>query len=250
MKIISERLFSLFSLEANIETTTEKPSKIYLANPLDLVSAQNHQVVTNQHGPLKHLPLSKLSEVAQVNRSISAALADIDEQDLSDLIGNEIVFDAQALEDVALRTPIVRLVDVILNDAYSKRATDIHFDPTESGVRIRFRIDGILYDQPSPPKYLYPAIVSRIKIVAGMDIAEKRLPQDGRIRTEINNRIIDIRVATVPSVYGESISLRLLDKWSRVLSLHELGLSQKNSEVLSKALSHTNGIILATGPTY
>lgn len=154
-----------------------------------------------------------------------------------------------ALEDVAQKTPVVKLVDAIINEAYTKRASDIHFDPTEEGVNIRFRIDGILYPQSYPPKYLYSAIISRIKILAGLNIAEKRLPQDGRIRTNIQDHALDIRVATVPSIHGESMSLRLLDKSDQVLTLTQLGLSEYNLEIINQVFTQTNGIILTTGPT-
>jgi type II secretion system protein E len=146
---------------------------------------------------------------------------------------------------------VIKFVNQIIWEAYKDRATDIHFEPAEDELRIRYRIDGILHQAPMPPqlKRFQAAIISRIKVMAGMDIAEKRLPQDGRINVRIKGEEIDIRVSTVPTVYGESVSLRLLTRGKIFLSLDKLGLSPKDEAIVRELIQRPHGIFLVTGPT-
>jgi len=145
--------------------------------------------------------------------------------------------------------PIIRLVNSLLFQAVKDRASDIHIEPFERDLTVRFRIDGVLYDILSPPKRFQPVIISRVKIMAGLNIAEKRLPQDGRIRIRLAGKDVDIRVSVVPTAYGERVVMRLLDKTSTVLHLEELGLQGAKHESVSKLIRQSHGIILVTGPT-
>lgn len=145
--------------------------------------------------------------------------------------------------------PIIRFVNSLLYQAIRQRATDIHIEPYERELVVRFRIDGLLYDIVSPPKKFHPSISSRIKIMAGLNIAEKRLPQDGRIRIKIASRDIDIRVSIIPTIHGERIVMRLLDKSRVLLKLEELGMWPDTLQMMLKLISFSNGIILVTGPT-
>ena len=155
---------------------------------------------------------------------------------------------ADLLEDVG-DAPIIRLVNQVISRSVRARASDIHIEAYPDHVQIRYRIDGLLYDLAAPPRHIQPALISRIKIMAGMNIAEKRLPQDGRMDVRIGNQRIDIRVSTIPTSFGERIVLRLLNKSSSLLHLNELGLSEDHLHHLQEAIQSPHGIFLVTGPT-
>ncbi|HEU5070828.1 MAG TPA: ATPase, T2SS/T4P/T4SS family [Verrucomicrobiae bacterium] len=146
---------------------------------------------------------------------------------------------------------VIKFVNQIIWEAFKDRATDIHFEPQEDELRIRYRIDGILHQTPMPPqlKRFQAALISRIKVMSGMNIAEKRLPQDGRINVRIKGEELDIRVSTVPTVYGESVSLRLLTRGKIFLSLDKLGFAPKDESAIRELIVKPHGIILITGPT-
>ena len=145
--------------------------------------------------------------------------------------------------------PVIRIVNSVLVEALKRSASDIHIEPTEKTLRLRYRVDGDLYEVPSPPKNLQPAIISRIKIMSEMDIAERRLPQDGRINIKALGKEVDIRVSLLPLIHGEKIVMRILDKANLVSSVSELGLDQNAYESMVYAISQPHGIILVTGPT-
>lgn len=145
--------------------------------------------------------------------------------------------------------PIIRYVNAIIFKANSERASDVHIEPFEEKLKVRFRIDGVLYDIATEDKSFQAAIVSRIKVMAGLNIAERRLPQDGRIGLKIAGRDVDIRVSTIPTQFGERVVMRLLDKTATVLDLEQLGIVGGNLAVVEQLIQRPNGIILVTGPT-
>lgn len=153
------------------------------------------------------------------------------------------------LLQVTENAPITQLINLVLLEAIKDGASDIHVEPFESRLRIRFRIDGMLYEQTSPPKHLEPALISRLKVMAHMDIAEKRLPQDGVARVRIGEREIDIRVSTIPVAEGERVVLRLLNRNTTVLPLAGLGLSSGMLSAIDSLLQEPNGIVIVSGPT-
>lgn len=155
---------------------------------------------------------------------------------------------ADLLDDVS-DAPIIRLVNQVISQSIRARASDIHIEPYPDSLKIRYRIDGLLYDLTTPPKWIQPSLTSRIKIMAKMNIAEKRLPQDGRMDVRIGDQQIDIRVSTIPTSFGERIVLRLLNKTSSLLHLNELGLSADHSDRLNQLIQSPYGIFLVTGPT-
>ncbi|MDO8477780.1 MAG: type II secretion system ATPase GspE [Candidatus Rokubacteria bacterium] len=157
--------------------------------------------------------------------------------------------DVNQLRDMAFEAPVVRLVSLLIDEAVAAEASDIHVEPFEEQLRIRYRIDGLLYDRESPPRRLQAALTSRIKLMAEMNIAERRLPQDGRIRVTAGDRRVDIRVSTVPTVHGESLVLRLLDRSSVFLPFHRLGFSPKVAETFNSLIRRPHGILLVSGPT-
>ncbi len=157
--------------------------------------------------------------------------------------------DVHRLQDLAREAPVIRLVNQIFADAVEARASDIHIEPFRDELRLRYRVDGALRHLPAPPARLARAIASRIKILARLNIAERRLPQDGRARFAVGGRQIDLRVATMPTIHGESISIRLLEDMGEAPSFASLGLSTGAEETLRKALAAPHGMVLATGPT-
>ena len=167
----------------------------------------------------------------------------------ADLDGDDPDDDAERLKDLASGAPVIRLVNFLIRNAAEVRASDIHIEPFHNRIRVRYRIDGVLHDRESPPVQLRAAMVSRIKIMARLNIAERRLPQDGRINLVVQGREIDIRVSTIPTMHGESVVLRLLDGSNGVLSLSELGFASANEAACLDLLRRPNGIVLVTGPT-
>ena len=157
--------------------------------------------------------------------------------------------DVNHLRDMAFEAPVVRLVNLLIENAIDAEASDIHVEPFEDTLRVRYRIDGVLFDQEAPPRRLQAAVTSRIKLMAEMNIAERRLPQDGRIRVTLRGRRVDIRVSTIPTVHGESIVMRLLDRASVFLALEKLGFAPQMLQHFEALIKRPHGIVLVTGPT-
>ena len=161
---------------------------------------------------------------------------------------SEIEETADLLDDTS-DAPIIKLVNHIISQSIKARASDIHFEPYQNSFTVRYRVDGILYDLLTPPKWIQPALISRVKVMAKMNIAEKRLPQDGRFEVKIGDQDIDVRVSTIPTAFGERLVLRLLNKSGSLLELQDLGLTPARLKLLKRLVSNPNGIILNTGPT-
>jgi general secretion pathway protein E len=161
---------------------------------------------------------------------------------------SEIEETADLLDDTS-DAPIIKLVNHIISQSIKARASDIHFEPYQNSFTVRYRVDGILYDLLTPPKWIQPALISRIKVMAKMNIAEKRLPQDGRFEVKIGDQDIDVRVSTIPTAFGERLVLRLLNKSGSLLELQDLGLSPGRLQLLQRLVTSPNGIMLNTGPT-
>jgi general secretion pathway protein E len=157
--------------------------------------------------------------------------------------------DVNHLRDMAFEAPVIRLVNLLIENAIAAEASDIHIEPFEDTLRVRYRLDGILFDQESPPRRLRDAVTSRIKLMAEMNIAERRLPQDGRIRVSLQGRRVDIRVSTIPTVHGESIVMRLLDRQSVFLPLERLGFAAETLAHFEALITRPHGVFLVTGPT-
>ena len=157
--------------------------------------------------------------------------------------------DIEHLRDLALGAPVIRFVNQLLLDGLNARATDIHIEPFRGRLNIRFRIDGMLTEGRSVPAHMARAVVSRVKILSGLDIAERRLPQDGRARIKIDARSLDLRIATMPTIHGEAVAIRLLENLQRVLDLSKLGFPGKEEAALRRHLAAPHGLILVTGPT-
>ena len=173
-------------------------------------------------------------------------IEDIETTDLDTISEEE---DVDHLRDMASEAPVIRLVNLIITRAIESRASDIHIEPFERDLKVRYRIDGMLHDVESPPRRLKAAITSRVKIMAKLNIAERRLPQDGRLKLRVAGKEIDFRVSTIPTLFGESIVMRLLSRESLILNLEELGFPPKPLATFENLIKRPYGMILVTGPT-
>jgi type II secretory ATPase GspE/PulE/Tfp pilus assembly ATPase PilB-like protein len=171
------------------------------------------------------------------------------EESADDLVANLEAIDADDLHRMAEQPSLINLVNLIILEAIRARASDVHLEPFEKKLAVKYRIDGDLAEQPPPPKHLQPAITSRIKIMAGMNIAERYAPQDGHITLRFEGRKIDIRCSTVPTIYGESVVMRILDKESIKLDLEALGMGPADREKMRRLIDLPHGMVLVTGPT-
>ena len=179
--------------------------------------------------------------------SAEQVIQDMHEED-TDLIISEIEETGDLLEDTS-DAPIIKLVNLMLSQAVKARASDIHIEPSQNRIKIRYRVDGVLYDRLSPPKHIQSTLTSRIKIMAKMNIAEKRLPQDGRIEIRIADKNVDIRVSTIPTSFGERVVMRLLDKTNVLLKVSDIGMPENRLKEFDALIRSAHGIMLVTGPT-
>ena len=219
-----------------------------LFQPLDdlmfLLDLNGTEIVLAPHSDI----LSAINIAYDMSQdSAEQVIQDMHEAD-SNLIISEIEGSSDLLDDTS-DAPIIKLVNLMLSQAVKARASDIHIEPTQTRLKIRHRVDGILYDMLSPPKHIQSTLISRVKIMAQMNIAEKRLPQDGRIEIRIGDKNIDIRASTIPTAFGERVVLRLLDKTNILLRVSDLGMPQERLKAFDRLIRSAYGIILVTGPT-
>ncbi len=197
-------------------------------------------------------PVSAIFSVINAAYDVSGDSAERVIEDMQEGEAGRILSEIEETTDLLEDTsdaPVVKLVNLMLSRAVKARASDIHIEHSQRKLRIRYRVDGILYDMLSPPKHIQSALISRIKIMAKMNIAEKRLPQDGRIKIRIADKNVDIRVSTIPVAFGERVVLRLLDKTNVLLKATDLGMPQKDLTTFEQLITSPHGIILVTGPT-
>jgi len=260
LKLISPDIaqkFMLIPIERTGSTLTvamADPSNIFALDQIRFLTSYNvepvvaseasiRNAIDKYYGGSKDMQLKEvMQEIEKIDEEAELEI-DVDEEDMSE----------QALAAAGKDAPVIRLVNAVFADAIRKGASDIHIEPYEKDFRIRFRIDGLLYEQLRPPIKMKDGITSRIKIMAKLDIAEKRIPQDGRIKTvmKIDGKVkeIDYRVSTVPTLWGEKVVLRLLDKEGLKLDLTKLGFEPESLEKFQRAIAKPAGMILITGPT-
>ena len=222
--------------------------QVAVSNPFD--TAMLNAVRFDARGPVEFAlaPRVELEKALKKYYGVGAETLDEMDQDVS--MDLELPTDKEITEGDQ-EASVIKFVNQVIWEAYKDRATDIHLEPQEDELRIRYRIDGILHQTPMPPqlKKFQAALISRIKVMSGMNISEKRLPQDGRINVRIKGEEIDIRVSTVPTVYGESVSLRLLSRGKIFLSLDKLGFAPQDETAIRELIVKPHGILLVTGPT-
>jgi general secretion pathway protein E len=227
--------------------------RVAMANPLQVQPLDDLRLLLEREVTPVVSPPDEIVRIA--NRSYGhaegAAEAVLEGMEEEESAAEQVIVADQAedLLDIASKAPVIKLVNLILFEAAKARASDIHIEPFEKELSVRYRIDGVLYEALTPPKQYQSAITSRIKIMANLNIAEKRLPQDGRIKIRITDREIDLRVSLIPVSFGERIVLRLLDRSAQIYSLHDLGMSDDRLALFARLLKLTHGIILVTGPT-
>ncbi|MCC7299556.1 MAG: type II/IV secretion system protein [Verrucomicrobia bacterium] len=224
---------------------------IATANPLQPGLIDAMRLVTGGRIRLALSPSSDIASAAKRLYGVGAETLDRMMQDDDRINLDEEGLFKQDLSELDQEASVVKFVNQIIWEAHQNRATDIHIEPMEVDLRIRYRIDGVLIQTPVPAtlKRFQSSIISRIKVMANMDIAEKRLPQDGRISLRIQGEEIDVRVSTMPTVYGESVSLRLLLRGSGMIGMDQLGLNAEDGKILKKMITRPHGILLCTGPT-
>lgn len=225
--------------------------KVVMANPEDKTVIDALKVATSAEVIVYACEVKVMDEYMSrfygQEQDINKIIEDLGEKGLGFLSEDE--EDIGHLKDLASEAPIIRLVNLLITRAVESRASDIHMEPFDDEMKVRYRIDGVLHNIESTPKSLQAAIVSRVKIMAKLNIAERRLPQDGRIRLKVDDLEIDIRVSTIPVIYGESVVMRLLNKEGMVIDLARLGFMPGKLALLNQLIKKPNGIILVTGPT-
>ncbi len=226
---------------------------VAMADPSDIIAIDEVRFITGHNIQPMVAPdisirntLDRYYDTAGVARSL---VRDFEEKDLGIAEPAQGGVDLAELYRATEEAPVVKLVNLILTDAINKGASDIHLEPYEKTFRIRFRLDGILYEVMSPPLTLHAAVTSRIKIMARLDIAERRMPQDGRIKVKMRDRELDLRISTVPTLFGEKVVMRLLDRASLELDMSKLGFDPEALAMFEKAIVAPYGMILVTGPT-
>ena len=207
--------------------------QVVVADPAEIEKALDRCYGQEEAGDISQI-LKELGSDKEMERAVIEASA---------------LDDAKQAESLANQAPIVKFVDLVLFQAIQDRASDIHFEPFEDEFRIRYRVDGALYEMAPPPKYLALSVISRIKVMSNLNISERRLPQDGRISYNVANRTVDLRVSTLPTQFGESVVLRVLDRASVNLDLDTLGFPKYLHDYVAEVILRPNGIMLVTGPT-
>ena len=246
----SQRIPTKVAFQHSVLPTSYEGGQLQIAisNPYD--AAMMNAVRYNAAGPVQFAIAPKVEIEKALKKYYGVGAETLDEMAKEEPI-DLLVSEDKEITEGDQEASVIKFVNQVIWEAYKDRATDIHFEPAEDELRIRYRIDGILHQTPMPPtlKRYQAALISRIKVMSGMNIAEKRLPQDGRINVRIKGEEIDIRVSTVPTVYGESVSLRLLTRGKIFLSLDKLGFSQLEENAIREIIIKPHGIFLVTGPT-
>jgi len=251
LPILEERVSARFLREARALPLEEDESQLALAmaDPTDSYTINAFEMVTGRKVmPRVAIPTELEAALERLYGAGKTALGqivgDVEQRDELSLDA-----DVQQLKDLASEAPVIRLVSLIITNALETRASDIHIEPFENRLIVRYRIDGVLHEIESPPRRLSAAVISRVKIMANLDIAERRLPQDGRIRLRVQGKEIDLRISTVPTMHGESVVMRILDKGGVALDFQRLGFEEGTLKTFLDVLLEPHGILLVTGPT-
>jgi general secretion pathway protein E len=251
LPILEERVSARFLRESRALPLAEDETELALAmaDPTDEYTVNAFEMVTGRKvRPQVAIPMELEAALERLygagKSALGQILGDVEQRD-------DLAFDAdvQQLKDLASEAPVIRMVSLIITNALDTRASDIHIEPFENRLIVRYRIDGVLHEVESPPRRLSAAVISRIKIMANLDIAERRLPQDGRIRLRVQGKEIDLRVSTVPTMHGESVVMRILDKGGVALDFKRLGFEDDTMKKFLNVLLEPHGILLVTGPT-
>jgi len=251
LPILEEQISARFIKEYQVIPLAESEAEVAvaMADPGDSFATQALALATGRSINAKLLaPADFETQYEKLYGSGKSSMGQIVD-DISTREEQDDFGDVEQLKDLASEAPVIRLVNLVIGHALERRASDIHVEPFENRLIVRYRIDGVLHETESPPRRLSAAMISRIKIMANLDIAERRLPQDGRIKLRIQGKEIDLRVSTVPTMHGESVVMRILDKGGVALNFDSLGFDENNLKIFIDILEQPHGIILVTGPT-
>jgi type IV pilus assembly protein PilB len=262
---ISVQAEAIAAVPAQIATTNkvlpltfDKASKKLV---VALANADNFRALDDLRSLMGFQVTAKIGDAEQIEKlinkhyntaadSMGEILGELQTDDsLKDLANRGQSVDLDTLKDAADSNPVRKLINLVLLQAIKDKASDIHFEPFEDEFKMRYRIDGILYEMMPPPSHIAPAISSRIKVMANLDIAERRMPQDGRIELSVNNQPIDLRVSVLPTMFGESVVMRVLDRSNVSLDLDRIGLREDDLKSVRQLIHKPNGVVVVTGPT-
>jgi type IV pilus assembly protein PilB len=221
---------------------------VAMADPLNIIAIDELKYITGLD--IKRVISSHSSIIASIDQYYSVA------DSINEVIGdysestNEVTEDiSEGISETENNAPVVKLVNLIIDQAVKDRASDIHIEPDEKQLRVRYRINGVMKEEASPPKHLQPEIISRIKVAANMDVSEKRLPQDGRLVIRADNTEVDLRISTLPTIHGEKVVIRILDQRILNIGLNQLGFSASQGNKVTELIRKKEGLLLITGPT-
>jgi type IV pilus assembly protein PilB len=235
----------LFLVNNKLTVAVHEPANVFVIEELERLSGHEVQIVA---ATAKDISSTLQAYLPKANVFVIDEIVDeIKEDDL--FLVEKQVMDLTDLEGSAADSPVIKLVNYLIYSAVQENASDIHIEPDDNKLRVRYRVDGSLYEKISPPYQMLPAVVSRIKIMAGLDISERRIPQDGGISVMLEKRPIDLRVSTMPGKFGEKVVMRIIDNRSAMASLEKLGFSLDMLEQYRLLVSQPNGVVLVTGPT-
>jgi type IV pilus assembly protein PilB len=241
-------IFPISRNGASLQIAMTDPSNVFAMDDIKFMTGYEVKPVVASESAIKEA-IRKYYEQSDELQNVVESMAGLDNEELDLIQESEEDLDITELKNAVEEAPVVKLVNVILSEAIARGASDIHIEPYEKSFRVRYRIDGVLYDVMQPPVKLKAALSSRLKIMAELDIAERRLPQDGRIKLKVRDRAVDLRVSTLPTLFGEKIVMRILDKSSLALDLTKLGFEETALKDFEEAIQSPYGMVLVTGPT-
>ncbi len=239
-------VFPVFRIEGSLTVAMVNPGDVQVIDALHRETGYTIEPAVSTEQDIVNAISSHYESSGEIDSSFNEVIQNIESQQPK-LVDSE--SSSERLKKLSAETPVVKLVDLIIAQAIMDGASDIHIEPEENSLQVRCRIDGILHENLTPPKHLQAAIISRIKILAELDIAESRTPQDGRFQVSLAGRDVDLRVSTLPTVYGENVVMRILDKGNQMLSLNDLGFDGNDFERFQAMLNSSYGVLLVSGPT-
>jgi type IV pilus assembly protein PilB len=253
-RVVREHLVIPYGREGNtLRVVMSDPTNLYLLDDLRMITGfQQIEILLTTPTMMK----KAVADIYDSSNTMTALLGEMDEDDVQVVEDADEKVSAAELRAQIEDTPVIKMVNLIIKEALRSKATDIHLEPYENTFRVRYRIDGMLYEVPAPPKRYQGAIISRIKIMADLDIAERRLPQDGRFKLRMAHKEIDFRISTIPTVFGEKVAMRVLDKSGKIrdktgtlVDLEQLGLAPDQVQIMKRTIFRPHGMILVAGPT-
>ena len=235
----------LYLIRDVLTVAVSEPANLFLIEEIERLTGKTVQIVASTTADIRstfqsHLPTANVFVIDDIYRDVELRDFSVVESQVSDLAN---------LEEVAGKSPVVKLVNYVIFQAVQDRASDVHIEPDDHLCRVRYRIDGRLVTRQTPPHQMHPAIVSRIKIMSGLDISERRMPQDGDIHVMLDSRPIDLRISTMPGKWGEKVVIRVIDNRSAIVPIERIGFAPQVVEDWKRVIHAANGIILVTGPT-